>query len=61
MGRSQSLHDDFGAYGQGHTFSIYLSNKLYRDAYHFAVPNGDAHMNAFYLEHVDLLQSFIGH
>ena len=60
-GQSKLLHSDFMGHGQGHTFSIFISNKNYREVYHFAVPVGNAHINAFYLENVDLLKSFIAH
>jgi DNA-binding CsgD family transcriptional regulator len=57
--QSQSLHQDFMSFNQGHTFSIVVNHALGKECYHFATRLGNAKMNGEYLQLIDNLKKFI--
>ena len=58
---TQSLDDDFKAFGLGHTFSIIHSQETTTDYYHFATKLENPGMNEKYFRNMDLLKRFISY
>ena len=56
---TKAMHQDFGAHGYGHTFSIIQPTKTGTDYFHFATQLGKTSINQMNVINQDLLRKFI--
>ncbi len=60
-GKTEELYRLGAQFGVFHTFTIMQPSFTTNNFYHFAVKQGNDHMNQVYLSNIDLLEKFIQH
>ncbi len=58
-GTTKQMHEDFNAYGYGHTFTLIRRGSGFIDVYNFATTLGNRTVNEQYLQNIDRLKQFI--